>query len=467
MAKEKNKKEGGLGMSKKKMLGLALGTVGLMGLVYSYVQAGSLTDNGKTSYTPATVAKELVDAGNVTVSATQIELDNKVYKPTDIPLGSLIGPTISISVDKGKINVGSAGVAICNATDNATIANYQTGSGTNQLVFSSSNSTISNNISYWIGNSTCNGTAGLTFEIPQGSSSVTMTIKTGSATTQQVVDTASATIISVVPQFSASVNSKFSAKIDYASGFKTFENNATSDNGTINLISNKLNVSVQDKASSNDTTFSVTLKPTDMSGIQTVTINSINCPKLTDQFVCNATYDITTGNNTFTINATVTGTDVLAERSFTVDALLDFTASNVKDQILLTNADFGAWIYKGTAIYVPLIGVNPTTGRETYIKLQSKDTNPNANKVKAIILASDGSLVTADLGQITPGQPFTIKGSDLAAKVQAAGKTVGDSFAAILVVSTDEANLFGYANIIDPSGAKRVPLKTRDGKIVE
>jgi hypothetical protein len=172
-------------------------------------------------------------------------------------------------------------------------------------------------------------------------------------------------------------------------------------------------------------------------------------------------------NKEYTINATVTGTDVLAERSFKVDALLDFAPSSIADQTLLTNADLGKWEYKGMTIYVPLIGVNPATGRETYIKLQSKDTSPAGNKVRAIILASDGSLVTADLGQITAGQPLTITGSDLAARVQAAGKTVGDSFAAVLIVTTAEENLFGYANIVDSSGAKRVPLKVRTGNIVE
>jgi len=460
MAKEKNKKEGGLGMSKKKMLGLALGTVGLMGLVYSYVQAGNLTVSS-----PYKVAKELVDAAAVNATVG-FNATTHTYTPSQIPLGSLTGPVIAVSVDKGKIY--GTNVAICDLS-NKTIAVYQSGDGTNQLVFSSANSTVSNGATYWIGNSTCNGTADLTFEIPQGASSVTLTIKTGVGATQQVLDTASATIISVVPQFSASVGRKFSAKIDYESEFKKFESNATTDEGTIELKSSGLEVTVGNKVDKKEATFSVTLKPTDMSGINEVWIDGSNCTKLTDSFVCNATISSIdfTGSKTYTINATVTKTDVLAERSFKVDAFLDFASDKAKDVLLLSNADFGAWTYKGTALYVPLIGVNPATGRETYIKLQSKDTNPVANKVKAIILASDGSLVTADLGKITPGQPFTITGSDLAAKVQAAGKTVGDSFAAILVVTTDEANLFGYANIIDPSGAKRVPLKTRDGKIVE
>jgi hypothetical protein len=471
--KERNKKHvRRFGMSKKSLVGLALGTVGLMGLVYSYVQAGSFTDSPtSTTFTSKKVAKELVDAA--AVNATGVINATNTYKPSDIPLGSLTGPTISVSVDNGKIYVGSQGVAICNSTDNAPIAIFQTGNRTNQLVFSHSSNTVANGVNYWIGNSTCNGIADLTFEIPKGASSVTLTIKTGVAATQQVLDTAQATIISVVPEFTASVTQKLSKQIDYAYDFKRFEDNSTSDNGTINLKSADLNIRVRDRASSNDTYFIVTLKPTDMARIANATIDNstfnANCTRGADRFICNATNDITTltTNRTFTIYVNTTGTDVLSERRFTVDAFLDFAASNVADKTLFTNEPFGEWNYKGTAIYVPLIGVNPATGRETYIKLQSKDANPNANKVRAIILASDGSTVAADLGQITTGQPLTITGSDLAARVQAAGKTVGDSFAAVLIVTTAEENLFGYANIVDPSGAKRVPLKVKGGNIVE
>ena len=468
--KEKNKKNARrFGMSKKRMVGLALGTVGLMGLVYSYVQAGSFNVSS-----PKKVAKELVDAA--AVNATGVIDSTNTYKPSDIPLGSLIGPTISVSVDNGKIYAGENYIAICKVDDNATIATLQSGNGTNQLVFSSASATISNGANYWIGghNSThCNRTAALTFEIPKGASSVKLTIKTGVGATQQVLDTAQAQIISVVPQFTASVTEKLSKQIYYAYDFKRFDDNSTSDNGTIKLSSEGLYIKVEHRASSNATNFIVTLKPTDMAGIANATIynstQNATCTIGTDRFICNATNDISTltTDRNFTIYVNATGTDVLSDRRFTVDAFLDFAASNVADKTLLTNADFGQWNYKGTAIYVPLIGVNPATGRETYIKLQSKDANPNANKVRAIILASDGSTVAADLGQITTGQPLTITGSDLAARVQAAGKTVGDSFAAVLIVTTAEENLFGYANIVDSSGAKRVPLKVKTGNIVE
>ena len=465
--KEKNKKNARrFGMSKKRMVGLALGTVGLMGLVYSYVQAGSFT------ITPKKVAKELVDAA--AVNATISFDSTKTYTPNISGFGIINGPIIVVSVDNGKIYVGEGEAAICDSGNNP-IAQYYTGNGTNQLVFlSNSTQTISNGASYWIGNSTCNGTTDLTFEIPKGASSVTLTIKTGKG--DEVRDTASATIINVVPQFSASVGQKLSKQIDYNYDFKKFFDNTTSDNGTIKLSSSfsSSDIRVQDKATSNSTNFIVTLKPTDMAGIANATIDNgtsnATCVKGADKFTCNAIYDIgslTTESTSFTIYVDVTGTDVLSERKFTVDALLDFTATNAADQTLLTNEPFGEWTYRGTTIYVPLIGVNPTTGRETYIKLQSKDRNPNANKVKAIILVDDGSTVTVDLGQIKAGEPFLIKGSDLAREVQNRGKKVGDSFAAILVVTTDEANLFGYANIIDPSGAKRVPLKVRNGQIIE
>jgi hypothetical protein len=436
-----------------------------MGLVYNYVQAGSFTDNSSvTTFTAKTVAKEIVDSK--VYNATGV-LDNNAYKPTQIPLGSLTGPTISISVDNGKIYVGAGSVAICNGT--IPVATYQSGHGTNQIVLGNASSVISNNVDYFIKRADCGGPALLTFEIPKGAPSVTLTIKTGVGATQEVLDTASATIIKVVPQFSASVGQKLSKQIDYLSDFKRFDGNTTSDSGTINLYSQNMTFPVQNNATSNATNFIVTLKPTDMAGIAGANIDNgtgnFTCTKDADRFICNATNNIagfTSGNRTFTIYVNATGTDVLSERSFKVDALLDFNDSTLVDQTLFTNADFGQWTYKGTTIYVPLIGVNPATGRETYIKLQSKDTNPNANKVRAIILTSDGSVVTADLGQIKAGQPFVIKGSDLADKVNKAGKTVGDSFAAVLIVTTDEANLFGYANIIDPSGAKRVPLKTRN-----
>jgi hypothetical protein len=454
-------------MSKKGVVGLALGMVGLMGLVCSDVQAGSIT-----GITPKKVAKELVDAAAVQVRDI-IDTTHK-YTPTQIRLGELANPTILLSVDNGKITVGSGGVAFCNSTlgEDGVIAQYKSGNGTNEIVFSPKTGvTIANNLDYYIKNSTCDGPADLTFEIPKGVSSVTLKISAGSSLSQDVYDTASATIVSVVPQYSASVAKRLSGQIDYTYDFKKFTEGQTIDSGQIQLKEENLDVKVSDRVTSYDANFIVTLKPTDMAGIESVTIerdsSKVPCDKDVDKFICKAAYLLGSGDKDFKIYVNVTGTDVLSERKFTVDALLDFVATNAADQTLLTNADFGKWEYRGTTIYVPIVGYDPAQFRETTIKLQSKDTNPNANKVKAIILASDGSTVTADLGQITAGQPFIIKGSQLAEIVKKQGKTVGDTFAAILVVTTAEENLFGYA-VLDHQGVtKRVPLKVRGATISE
>jgi len=472
--KEKNKKHARrFGMNKKELLSLALGTVGLMGLVYNYsnVQAGSLTNSTGGAFQTKKVAKELVDADNVTVDSNKISFNNNTHKYTPSDVLILENPYFVVSVDVGKINVASGNVAICNETNNETIGSYVSGSGSKQLLFESASSSIKiySDTKLYIGNSTCNGTAGLEFVIPKGASSVTLTIKTLSGTT--VRDEASATIFTVAPQFSASVKEKLSKQIGSAQDFKKFTDNTTTDNGTINLSSAGLNVKVQDITNPDNATFKVTLKPTDMAGIANATINDNNCTKDTDKFICNFVINdissIGSSGSDFTIQVNVSGTDVLAERSFKVDALLDFVDTKAADKTFFTNADFGEWTYKGTTIYVPIIGHAPERGRYTTIRLQSRDTSPNANKVTALILASDGSVVTADLGQITAGTPFTITGGDLKAKVEAAGKTVGDTFAAILIVTTAEDNLFAYA-VFDHQGvSRRVPLKVKGGQIVE
>jgi hypothetical protein len=118
-----------------------------------------------------------------------------------------------------------------------------------------------------------------------------------------------------------------------------------------------------------------------------------------------------------------------------------------------------------TVLYAPLVGSDTANGRETFIKIQTK---LNAG-VTVKILASDGTYVNYSAGTVVAGTPLTITGSDLKAAVTAAGKAVDGvkGFAAIVYVNAAEANVFAYANIIDPNGAKRVPLKTVGGKIVE
>ncbi|MEM3426930.1 MAG: hypothetical protein QW212_01530 [Nitrososphaerales archaeon] len=466
-----------------KGLAVTLTSVFMVALFVPCVFAGSVYDTGSSppSLTTYRVAKEVIEGGTSTNPVT-VDIGSKMtgisYKPTDIPLGTLANPTVTYELSVGKWTV-TGTPQLCKGT--TLIATYQTGDGTNKLVFGSAVGSVDNGNEYVIkkkGANNCDtplAPGDLQISIPPGTDSITLTVKTGAAATQVVHDTATGKLIEGKYQFSATVTKQANALIDYETGFKKLYDpdvtapSTDSDEIDINIASASLDWTVDKTTGDNKGKVVVSLKATDISGISKVQFDGTDCTpdEPNKKCVCTISSDNLPGVGKKTLTIKVDTTTVLTERSFALDVDIDFDSPKAKDRTLLSGADAGKWAYRGTSVYVPLIGVNSATGRETYIKLQSKDKTPAANLVRAIILASDGSLVTADMGQITAGTPLTITGSQLKDKVVAAGKTVGDSFAAILIVTTDQANLFGYANIIDPNGAKRVPLKISGGTIVE
>lgn len=464
-----------------KGLAVTLTSVFMVALFVPCVFAGSVYDTGSSppSLTTYKVAKEVIEGGT-SANPVIVDVGSKMtrisYKPTDIPLGTLTDPTVAYELSVGKWTV-TGTPELCKGSTR--IAKYLTGSGTNKLVFAGeAGKSVDNGNEYVIKKNNCVDAlsdSDLQISIPPGTDSITLTVKTGAAATQVVHDTATGKLIEGKYQFSAAVTKQANALIDYETGFKKlYDPDATpsstdSDEIEIDIASASLDWTVDKTTGDNKGKVVVSLKATDISGISKVQVDNTDCTpdEPNKKCVCTITSNDLTSVGKKILTIKVDTTTVLTERSFAVDVDIDFESTKAKDRTLLSGADAGKWAYRGTSVYVPLIGVNSATGRETYIKLQSKDKTPAANLVRAIILASDGSLVTADMGQITAGTPLTITGSQLKDKVVAAGKTVGDSFAAILVVTTDQANLFGYANIIDPNGAKRVPLKISGGTIVE
>ncbi|WP_435548180.1 hypothetical protein [Desulfobacterium sp. N47] len=168
---------------------------------------------------------------------------------------------------------------------------------------------------------------------------------------------------------------------------------------------------------------------------------------------------------------TVDGTTVLTPRTYAIGISTVTGAPIVAGaRTLIPSTTLGwTWVIDSTQYYVPLVGSNASTGRETYIKLQSKNTSSAANGVIVAILANDGSTVATWTGTITPGTPLTVTGSDLVTAAATAGKTVDGAagFAVIVTVNAPEADVFAYANMLDASGAKRIPVKTVAGLIVE
>jgi hypothetical protein len=167
---------------------------------------------------------------------------------------------------------------------------------------------------------------------------------------------------------------------------------------------------------------------------------------------------------------TVNGTTVQSARSFTVEVTLKKAAPILRDRALVAAGTTAwTWTLDATNIYIPLVGFNTAGTRETFIKIFSKSSAAGSNAVTVSVLASDGTMVALNAGTITPGVAFTLTGSGLGAGVDAAGKTVDgvQGFPAIISINAPEADLFIFANIVDPSGAKVVPSKVVGGVISE
>lgn len=170
---------------------------------------------------------------------------------------------------------------------------------------------------------------------------------------------------------------------------------------------------------------------------------------------------------------TVDGKTVLTPREFKLTLQLQNNDTNMKRvETLLSDVVSHIWTLNATTYYVPLIKTDPANGVETYIKLQAKEgAGEGAYGVEVDILGSDGKTVTYDAGTITPGKPLVITGADLAQAAKDAGDEVNGTmgFAAIIKVNAPQSDLFTYANIMDPTGAKRVPVEvvTNAGDILE
>jgi hypothetical protein len=215
-----------------------------------------------------------------------------------------------------------------------------------------------------------------------------------------------------------------------------------------------------------------TLKAAIASTDASATGNAILLTNL-NAFVCGAGASATdkgTGANQITNTLTVLGTVSLTSRSYKL-AVGTTTSGTIlaAARTILAATTAWTWGMDASQYYIPLVGSNPATGRETYIKLQSKNLSSGSNGVSVAILANDGTTAATFTGAITAGTPLTITGAELVAAATAAGKTVNGmaGFAVIVTVNAPETDVFAYANMIDASGAKRIPVKTVGGLISE
>lgn len=141
-------------------------------------------------------------------------------------------------------------------------------------------------------------------------------------------------------------------------------------------------------------------------------------------------------------------------------------ASRASATRVLTTATSHTLAFDGTQYYLELARTDAT--RETYVKIQSKNVTAGANGLSVAVLCGNGTMKSfVPAATLVAGTPATITGAEMAAACAATSAVNANGFAAIITVNAPEADVFGYANIQDATGAKRVTLKTVNGVIVE
>lgn len=303
---------------------------------------------------------------------------------------------------------------------------------------------------------------------------------------------ATATVVTVVNQFTATL-SAVTSKLNFATNEISFVNpigtavpytpSATQSEAALTIFSNQ---SINDKvvvaagggacqritAAGDTFRFKIT---GDLHGIANVKFGAAGAPA---QAYAVTAADITAGNATLNVTGAAIFICYNTDTPPTLDAL-ELTAQNTTVPIVTGNRTLQMTILGGGNIvaaytrdlvaagtvshiitldakqyYIPVVITG--TGAETYIKFQSKTIVSGANGVSGTVLCSDGTTVTASLGTITSGVPFTVTGTQLMGIATAAGKTVSgtNGFAAIITVNTPEADTFRYANLCDANGCR-------------
>jgi len=458
-----------------------------------------------------------LNAGNTTLAAERISptVDylpaavNTGYQPGGVVAASSI-LRVSISGATFKMsqafdicqNVGATGTSMGAGTTAAT------GTPSYVDITISAGNTLASGTAYWIQDDACAGLG-----TPLGSAGSGSIIIPGGTLADTVVSLtvdnkltpgdpnvyATATAITVVNQFTATL-SKVTSKLDFATSMKTFVASAagtalpytpttTQSQAAIVITSNQAvndlvtvgaggGACARVLAAGDAVKFKITGDLTGISSIKYGTVpeiytvtpanrtNGYATASVTGDklLICYSTDATTTAKKALELTATgSTGTSSIvagirtAQITITGDSTGNIPVVYSRDLVAAGTASHDIQL-DATQYYIPLVKVG--TGTETYIKVQSKATATGSNGVSVAILAGDGSSVTYSAGTITSGTPLTITGTQLQTAVTAAGKTVGDSFAAIVTVNSPNADVFGYANTCDTTGCKRIPVKT-------
>lgn len=213
-------------------------------------------------------------------------------------------------------------------------------------------------------------------------------------------------------------------------------------------------------------------------------VSAAGCSAAAKAFTLNAaagtaTFTITGAANNAALVAAVTGkpisfvfdgTTSLTVRTYKVSSNMNFASALEQSGPVLAPTSYFDLFLSATQFVIPL--VKTSAGTDTFIKVQTKNTDTGANGISVDFVAANGTVhtFTPTPATVTAGVPLTIKGSDIAAYAAANGFPVDgtNGFFATVTINAPAADVVGYANYSDSTGAfRRIPVKVVNGNANE
>jgi hypothetical protein len=258
----------------------------------------------------------------------------------------------------------------------------------------------------------------VTINIPAVSAGDTVTIDAEHQTSNNVAleffD--AAVLFTAANQFSAHIETKADETIDVESDRKTFLADAKVDTIVLDFVNNA-EVDSDNRVDLTAGTDKVDIVLSgDMSDIASISLTAggsnqgdftIDVDAGTATFAAEAS-DVFSATST-TLTATVTGSQALATRSFTVQADLDFDAETDKN-LVAAGTSAGEWTINGLQAKVSQLGLN-STGFLTWLKVVNEGTTDaeiTADIIWTLGDGTEGSESAASLGTVDAGGIFTI-----------------------------------------------------------
>lgn len=437
---------------------LALSTVAASVLATASYAAGTLTLSGGSA---ETVSSELLSVQDVDANITSgLVYTNGMDASTAYEAGfELIFQDVPVT--SGTLEVID--------DQNVTVANYDRIEG-NSIIFTTVNDkTIQRGAIYTIvsaaeANVTNTISAGdLQVTIPEDSTSATSTLKLWNNNGGQVLDTASATILSPTAQYSIAIDTPFSAEIDAANGFLTFEATHTGFNAdstttdSYDFTFTNLKDNINHPATLSDFTMNVVADHNLSDDVQTIalagvvmsTAEAVNDYNITfnddgTNFDANGTFAAlgTTTTDSSTAMLTSGTVDFAATTTITIDG---------GEVITLQNAvNAGQWTIYGYNAQIPGASYSAAAGTDTVVTVVN-NSSTTASAIMTVIDEANNqctlnSATNSAIADVASGSKNKYRLSDLVTECNNDGQTLtGTAFAIEPNVPTDPENIYANA----------------------